>query len=229
MGFDIPLMTHRYRIGLLNNDIGGLKRRIGIAHGEADMRCEVCRLLGISVGEAIVMQNGRIRRQCRVCISHRWQNLISDLNRLCRLGSQRWRCRCNCRYGLRVKQHLALRHHHWHHVLERHGTLAATQHFVPRFHQIIAGHHREHTLHGERLAAIDRLNHRVGVGASYYVPIQLPLHIKIRAVARPPGDLVEPIGPNRSRTNNFEFLIGVHAASSRIVLAASNTARIILS
>ena len=67
------------------------------------------------------------------------------------------------------------------------------------------------------------------VGAPDNVAIELALHVEVRAIARTTGDLIEPVRPNRARTDDFELLIGVHAASPRRVLAASNTARIILS
>ena len=59
--------------------------------------------------------------------------------------------------------------------------------------------------------------------------VELALHIEVRTIACAAGDLVEPIWANGTRANDFELLIGVHAASSRIVLAASKTARMILS
>ena len=59
--------------------------------------------------------------------------------------------------------------------------------------------------------------------------IELALHVEVGAVARAASNLIEAIGPDGARANNFEFLIGVHAASPRIVLEASNTARMILS
>ena len=69
----------------------------------------------------------------------------------------------------------------------------------------------------------------MGMRASDHMPVDLTLHVEVRAIARAASDLVETVGPYRPRANHFEFLIGVHAASPRIVLAASNTARMILS
>ena len=69
----------------------------------------------------------------------------------------------------------------------------------------------------------------MGMRASDHMPVDLTLHVEVGAVARAAGDFIETVGPDRARTDNFELLIGVHAASPRIVLAASNTARMILS
>ena len=52
---------------------------------------------------------------------------------------------------------------------------------------------------------------------------------KVGAVARAASNLIETVGPDGARPDNFKLLVGVHAASPRIVLAASNTARMILS
>ena len=128
-----------------------------------------------------------------------------------------------------MKQDLSLGHHHRDDIFERHRALATAQHLITRFDEILPRHHRQHALHRECLAAVDRLDHRMCMRASDHVAIELALHIEVGAVARAAGDLIEPVGPNRARADHFEFLIGVHAASSRIVLAASNTARIILS
>ena len=144
-------------------------------------------------------------------------------------GCELWRSRGHSSHGLRMKQDFTLGHHHRHDIFERHSALATTEHLITGLDEILPRHHRQHALHRECLAAVDRLDHRMCMGASDHVAIELALHIEVGAVARAAGDLIEPVGPNRARTDDLKFLIGVHAASSRRVLAASNTARIILS
>ena len=70
--FDVPLMTHGHRVSLLYHDVSLLKGGIWVAHGQTDMRSKVRRLLGVTVGKAIVMQNRRIRSQCFVHVSDGW-------------------------------------------------------------------------------------------------------------------------------------------------------------
>ena len=230
VGFDVALVAHGYRVGSFDNDVGLLKRGIGLTHLRRDQGRQVGGLLGLSVRETILMEDGRPFGKGGVKIGHRGQHIIANHDGCSGLGRQLRGCRRHGCDRLCVKQHFALGHHHGRQVPEGNSPLPAAQHPVAGLGQIVPGHDRQNTGHGQCLAAVNLLNTGMGVGAAQDMAVDLVLHIQVGAIARPPRHLVQAIGSNGPGTHHLKFLLRVHdTAPSRIERAASSTAAMILS
>ena len=108
VGLDIALVAHGHRIGLLNHHLGFFKRRVRVAHSEADVGREIRGLLGVAIGESIVMQNRCVGRQRLVHVSDSREHVVHHLHRLRGFGGELGRGRGHRGHRLRVEQHFAL-------------------------------------------------------------------------------------------------------------------------
>ena len=212
MGFDIALVTHGDVIVPLNNQVGVGKTGIDVTLGHVEIDRQVGRRGGRGVhalGEHIVMQKRRIFPHGCMDVHDMGQHLVFDHHPLGRLGCQALRCGRDGRDGLAMKQDFFASHDDRGDVLEFHLDLGARKNPVTRIREVRGRHGRHDTGHGQCVREIDRSDDRVGVGAANNMAVNHARDVEVGTVFCPPGNLVQPIGPNRPRSHGLEFFLDI--------------------
>ena len=233
---DIALV-HRLGVELALDDHLGLResrgdvaaavlQAFGHVGGPLRLRLDPYRIL------AFVQQRGaRLHRLDHV--DHMRQHLVFDLDQRQRRLRHRFGGRRHRRHRMAVVEHLLARHHVARDVAEIDHQFAHRRHFIRHFGEIVARHHRLDPGQRQRGRNVDGLDARVSVRAAQYLADQLSGQVVVGAEARAAGHLVDTVGPQRPRADEFEVLLfvlehGRHDQASRISRAASSTASMIL-
>ena len=234
MRFDVALVHGRRDVGAFDNHV-----RVGEALGDItalkfDATCDVgflgrFRLVRQAGGQCAWLDDGCISGHSGIQVQHRREQFVFHHDRVKTCFGRGQRRRRHCGNRMAVIGNSAARHDVAGEVREITRAFAADDGFRCNAGKILTSNHRKHTRHEQRLAGIDALYVRVGMGTAEDAAEQHTRQGKVRAEAGATGDLIDPIRPDGARTDVFVVMSFSHLHAPRISAAASSTARMILS
>ena len=232
VGLDVALV-HGGGVELaLDHQVGLLEAFRHVAQGEAVVAGDVAlgvRLLAQRGGGQAVVQLRRVFPHGLGGRQHRRQHFVFHLDEAHRLLGD---VHVDGRHrgdGVAAVQRFFLRQHVVAEELQVHRALAQVFDPVGRLWEVAVRHHRLDAGQRLRLAGIDRLDARVGVGTAQHLAVQHARQAHVGAVYGPAGHLVGAVRAHRPGTDHFISRCICHQALASMVSAASRTARTILS
>ena len=159
---------------------------------------------------------------------HSRQNFVLDIDQRRRFFGDMDVDGRHRRHGMALVEHLAYRQHVALDVAERRLSFAQIHDLIGSLRQVCSRNHRLDAFERFRLGRIDALDARMRVRTAQDRAVQQPRHLEIGPIDGSARNFVGAVVPNRPRADHAIWL-SAHAWVSRICLAASCTARMILS
>ena len=234
MRLDIALMHRLGGVLALDDDVGVLEAGLGVALLEGHDLGDVRRLGRLRIdagGEHVVVQNGCVVGHRRFDVDDERQHVVLHVDQRQRLIGDRLRGGGDGGDGMAFVQRLAARHDVAGQIAEVHRTFADERLFVGDVREVLRGHDGEHARQRFRLRRVDRDDLRVRVRRAQDLAPQHAGGAGIGGEHRAAGDLVDAVGTDGTRADDFQVGVDVvhQEASPRMTAAASITARMTLS
>ncbi len=210
MRLDIALMHRLGGVFPFHDNIGFREALRHVAERELDLLGDVRgfrRRWRNPLGDHIRMQERRVLGHRRFHVDDVRQHLVGHVDQAQRLLGDRRR---SCRHrGHRVAlvQRLVARHAVAREVAEVHRPLADESRLVGDVGEIGGRDHRLHARQRERPRRVDAHDPRMGVRAALHLADELARHRHVGAELGAAGHLVDAIGADRPRADDFQMIV----------------------